>query len=120
MDYYFTGISAISKESRGYRLKAFELEDLNNLKSIGIIGEIGLNFYDINGNFINSHLDTKISKLDIEDIKKIRNIVIVAFGKEKVQALKAILKTKISNVLITVELSSSHLCPNDELKCLYR
>ena len=101
MDYYFTGIGTISTESRMFKLKAFTSDNIDVLKKSGIIGEIGLNFFDINGNFINSHLDKKISKLGIEDIKKIKNRVIIAFGKEKIDALKAILKTKIPNVLIT-------------------
>lgn len=101
MDYYFTGIGTISTESRMFKLKAFTSDNIDALKKSGIIGEIGLNFFDINGNFINSHLDKKISKLGIEDIKKIKNRVIIAFGKEKIDALKAILKTKIPNVLIT-------------------
>ena len=66
-----------------------------------IVGDVGLNFYDVNGNFIESDFKDRIVKLGIDKIKKIRNKIAIAFGPEKTEALKGFLKTGIADVVIT-------------------
>ena len=101
IDYYFTSLGAISKISRMYTLGGFGLEFLNTLIEKKIIGEVGLNFYDINGNFINAGMEDRTIKLSVEQIKKIKNKIVIAFGPEKIEAVKGFLKTGIADVLIT-------------------
>jgi len=101
IDYYFTSLGAISKISRMYTLGGFDLKFLNTLIEKEIIGEVGLNFYDINGNFINAGMEDRTIKLSVEQIKKIKNKIVIAFGPEKIDAIKGFLKTGIADVLIT-------------------
>lgn len=108
-DVYIAGISTISKESRMYTLGSFDLDFINSLKEKKIIGEVGLNFYDIEGNFIKPDFDGRIVKLNIDEILKIKNRVIMAFGKEKISALKGLLKTKVPTVLVTDEITALEL-----------
>jgi len=101
IDYYFTSLGAISKDSRMYTLGGFDLNFFNTLTEKKIIGEIGLNFYDINGNFINAGMEDRTIKLSVDEIRKSKNKVVIAFGQEKVDAIKGFLKTGIADVLIT-------------------
>jgi len=101
IDYYFTSLGAISKISRMYTLGGFDLEFLNTLIEKKIIGEIGLNFYDINGNFINAGMENMTIKLSVDEIKRIKNKIVIAFGPEKIDPIKGLLKTGIADVLIT-------------------
>lgn len=101
IDYYFTSLGAISKISRMYTLGGFDLKFLNTLIEKEIIGEVGLNFYDIDGNFINAGMEDRTIKLSVEQIKKIKNKIVIAFGPEKIDAIKGFLKTGIADVLIT-------------------
>ncbi len=101
IDYYITGVGVISKNSRTYTLGGFDLDFFRTLTSKKIVGDVGLNFYDINGNFIESDFEDRIVKLGIDKIKKIRNKIAIAFGPEKIEALKGFLKTEIADVFIT-------------------
>lgn len=101
LDYYIAGAGSISKYSRIYKFGGFSLEDLEKLQNQGIIGEIGLNFFNNNGEFVRTEIDEKIIKLDIKEIKKIKNKIVIAFGKEKVKALRGLLKSGIPDALIT-------------------
>lgn len=101
IDYYFAGLGAISESSRMYKLGGFDKVFLKELSDKKACGEIGLNFYDIDGNFINTSIDGRTVHLGIEDIKKMKNKIIISFGKSKVLSIKGFLKTKIADVLVT-------------------
>lgn len=101
LDYYITSFGTVSTDSRMYKLGGFDRNFIKALTKKKVIGEIGLNFYDIEGNFISTKVGEKIVNIKIDDIKKIKNKIIIGFGKEKVKALKGLLETKIPDILIT-------------------
>lgn len=101
IDYYITGIGTFSLNSRTYTLGGFDLNFFNSLIKKQIVGEVGLNFYDINGNFINAGMEDRTIKLNVDEIKKIKNKIAIAFGPEKVESLKGFLKTGLADVFIT-------------------
>ncbi len=101
IDYYFSSIGFISKKSRGFTLGVFDTKLLEELKEKKIVGEIGLNFFKANGEFVKSGMENRIINLSIEDIRKIKNKVLIAFGKEKIASLRGFLKTGIANTVIT-------------------
>ena len=79
---------------------------LHQLREKGIIGEIGWNFYNVNGKFIETGFENKIVNLSVSEIRKMKKKVTIAFGKEKIEVLKAFLKTGITNILITDSLTA--------------
>jgi deoxyribonucleoside regulator len=101
IDYYFTSLGTISKNSRMYTLGAFELSFINTLINKKIVGEVGLNFYDVDGNFVETGLENRTINISIDEIKRIKNKVVIIFGDDKVEALTGFLKTQIADVLIT-------------------
>jgi len=113
IDYYFAGVGAIIKNSHLYNPNGdFNQAMLNKLKDKKICGEMGLNFYDIDGNFIDSGLEERAIYLDINEIKKIKNIIVAAFGKEKITPMLGILRTGIISVLITDSITAQSLIYN--------
>jgi deoxyribonucleoside regulator len=109
IDYYFTGLGTIEENSRMYTLGGFDKKFLEELRDKQVCGEIGLNFYDINGNFVKTSIEGCIVHLDISEIKKMKNKVIMAFGKSKIDSLKGFLKTNIANLLITDSFTANRL-----------
>lgn len=109
IEYYFAGVGNITENSRMYTLGGFNLNFLHELRDKNVCGEIGLNFYDINGNFINVGIEDRIFNLDIEEIKKIKNTVIIAFGKLKIDPILGFLRTGIANILITDSITAQLL-----------
>jgi deoxyribonucleoside regulator len=109
IDYYFAGLGTISENSRMYTLGGFGLEFLKSLSTKDIAGEIGLNFFDTEGNFINTGIEDRTINMGIDEIRKIKNKVILCFGPEKVLPLKALLHAGIIDVLVTDSVTAESL-----------
>ena len=101
IDYYFHGIGTVSEKARLYPHHGFNQKFLKNLWDKGIVGEVGFNFFDIEGNFIKTEIDNRSVKLDADQIKKIKTKVAIVCGQEKVIPLKGFLKTGLCDVLVT-------------------
>ncbi len=101
INYYIAGVGPSNKKSRYYTLGYFDDDFIQQLEEKGVCGEIGLNFFDINGNFVATGMENRIINLGIEDIRKTKNKIIAAFGEDKIVPLKGLLKTNIPDVLIT-------------------
>ncbi len=101
IDYYFHGIGIVSKKARLYPHHGFDQEFIHRLKEKKIVGEIGFNFFDINGNFIETGIEDRSIRLSSSQIKKIKTRVAIACGNDKVIPLKGYLKTGLCDVLVT-------------------
>jgi deoxyribonucleoside regulator len=112
IDYYITGVGPISSDSRLYIYSGVNLDFIQNIRNKGAVGEIGWNFYDKDGNFIKTGVEDDIVNLPVSEIIKTKTKVTIAFGKEKVEVLKAFLKTNITNILITDSLTAQAILEN--------
>lgn len=106
IDYYFTSVGTISEKSRLYTFHGFDLDFLKQLSKKGIVGEFGLHFFDINGNFIDSGIEKRVINLPVEEIRQMKTKVAIVFGKEKIEAIRGFLKTGICDVFITDSLTA--------------
>jgi DNA-binding transcriptional regulator LsrR (DeoR family) len=75
-------------------------DNLEYLKSLGIVGDVNLNFIDGNGEPVANRLNDRVVALPITEIKKIRNSIGIAYGLRKNEVTKAVLKGRIVNILI--------------------
>ena len=101
IDYYISGLGAISESSRMYTLGGFDRDFIKELQEKGVYGEIGLNFFNKDGEFIKTSIDGRTVHFGIDDLRKMNTKVIIAFGKSKINPLCGFLKTGIADVLIT-------------------
>lgn len=85
------------------RVRYLNMFDDINLKEVyeKSIGDIVFNFYDAFGNFTVKQISDKIIGATAEDYLKIPFKIVVAYGEEKVKALKVALECKYLDVLIT-------------------
>ena len=79
----------------------------HNEKCISAVGDIATHFFDKNGNF----LDIYENKLcaSKENLKNARQTIAVASGKDKTEAIKGALRTKIIDTLITDEYTARRI-----------
>jgi|GEM_PF-3428687 len=101
IDYYFHGVGTVSEKARLYPHHGFDQGFLKSLWDKKIVGEVGFNFFDINGNFIKTELDDRSIKLNSDQIKKIKTKVAIVCGKDKINPLIGYLNTGFCDVLIT-------------------
>ncbi|MFK3939936.1 sugar-binding transcriptional regulator [Alkalihalobacillus sp. NPDC078783] len=75
-------------------------EDLVSLRKSGVVGDIGSRFYDVIGEQIKHPLNDRVIGLNLNELKKIPEVVGVAEGAHKVESLLIALKSGYLNVLI--------------------
>jgi DNA-binding transcriptional regulator LsrR (DeoR family) len=102
LDMAFVGIGAPVADSvlirDGSILSCTELDCL--LQS-GAVGDIALRFFDAQGQPIQSEIDRRVIGISFEQLRRIRRVVGIAGGPEKLQAIQGALRGKLINVLIT-------------------
>ena len=93
-------VGGLDDSSLNVRSKIFSQKSIANLKSSGAVGEVGGNFFNIDGKIISNEETTKILSADYSFFKKAKTILI-AGGKNKILQLKSVLKSAYFSGLIT-------------------
>jgi DNA-binding transcriptional regulator LsrR (DeoR family) len=75
--------------------------DLERLQELGAVGDIALRYMDKDGNPLGLEIDERIIGLTIEQIRKIPRVIGIAGGKDKHRMIRAALRGKILDVLVT-------------------
>ena len=75
----------------------------------GAVGDLLSHFIDKDGNPIENNLDNRLLSTPLEDLKKMNNVIGVAGGLNKVDAILAVLKGQYLDVLITDEETAAAL-----------
>jgi len=103
IDTAIIGISDLGMDSTLIKTGSFTLEDFKYLESLDVVGDVNLIFIDENGNHVPNKIDERIVRVPLEGLKKINNLIGVAFGKRKLRVLLGALRGQIINVLFTDE-----------------
>lgn len=101
VDTAFVGVSDLGNESSLIKTGSINKEDIEYIKSIGVIGDVNLIFINKDGEHVPNKIDERILRIPIERIKNIKNVITIALGKRKFEVLRAALKGKIINILLT-------------------
>jgi len=83
--------------STGYFSKA----DMGFLASRGVVGDICLQFYDINGNFEQIEQNKRVIGVNLDVLRKIDTVIGVACGEKKVKGIIGALNGGFLDVLVT-------------------
>lgn len=78
-------------------------EDLTKLKMKGAVGDVLLHFIDSEGNLIESDVEERLVSLSLNKLKSLKNVMCVAGGTNKIEAIHALLKGHYPNIFITDE-----------------
>ncbi|MCL5985498.1 MAG: hypothetical protein M1371_02925 [Actinobacteria bacterium] len=95
------GMGDLSENSTLYKMGNFKKHEISSLRNTGIIGDINTIFINKNGEYVENNLSKRILNLPLEKIKKIKNVIGIATGPEKIEVILAALKGKIINTLIS-------------------
>ena len=89
-------------------------EELCQLEALGAVGDIALRFFDASGRAIQHEICNRIIGLDLEQIKKIPRVMGVAGGEEKFEVIRAALRGKLIDVLVTDDRTALRLLEERE------
>jgi DNA-binding transcriptional regulator LsrR (DeoR family) len=84
-------------------------EQIDELKQRGMVGNIGLRFYDAEGRPVEHEVNHRMIALELEQIKRIPRVIGVAGGPDKVESIRAALRGSLINVLITDDRTATRL-----------
>ena len=84
-------------------------EAAEKLKAVGAVGDIALHFFDGDGRAVEHEINDRIIGLDLDQIKKIPRVIGVAGGAEKFEVIRAALRGKIIDVLVTDDQTADRL-----------
>lgn len=92
--------------SSGY----FDTNDVKKFKKQKAVGDICLQFYDINGGCEKFEFNNRVVGISLDDIKKIETVIGVACGEEKIEAIVGALNGNYIDVLITNYSNANTIC----------
>jgi DNA-binding transcriptional regulator LsrR (DeoR family) len=76
-------------------------EEFTHLQACGAVGDIALRFFDAQGRAVQHEICDRIIGLDLEQIKRIPRVIGAAGGEEKIEVIRAAVRGKLINVLVT-------------------
>jgi DNA-binding transcriptional regulator LsrR (DeoR family) len=76
-------------------------EEITDLRARNVAGDIALQFFDGEGQKVHHPLDNRIVGTDLERIRGLSRVIGVAGGAEKLQVVRAALRGRLINVLVT-------------------
>ncbi|MDR3717457.1 MAG: sugar-binding transcriptional regulator [Bryobacteraceae bacterium] len=89
--------------------KVMQPSAMDDLRARGAAGSINLRLFGADGKPFASEFDKRIIGLTLDEIKRIRRVVGVAGGFSKREAVKAALRGKLINVLVTDHITAQYL-----------
>ena len=109
IDTAILGMSDIGADSTMIKTGNFKIQDFKYLEGLGAVGDINLIFINESGDPVLTEIDERIVRAPIDKIKKINNVIGIAFGSKKIKIITGALKGKIINILITDEETAEKL-----------
>lgn len=76
-------------------------DTVDELAALGAVGDIGLRFYDAEGQAVSHEIDERITGLTLGQLVDILCVIGVAGGQEKLEVIRAALRGRLIDVLVT-------------------
>ncbi len=103
------GIGGMDSEATIIKNGIFNHADFLLLKMQGAVGDILSHFLDENGNTVQSSVEQRLVSTSLEELRAMDNVIGVAGGEQKVDAIHAALKGGYLDTLITDETTAEAL-----------
>jgi DNA-binding transcriptional regulator LsrR (DeoR family) len=113
-DIALVGIGVPVPDSVVMQAGAILEEEVEQLRAQKAVGDIALRFFDGGGRPIQNELNDRIIGLDLDQIKRIPRVVGVAGGAEKFEVIRAALRGRFVNVLVTDDRIATRLLEDAE------
>ncbi|HSV31574.1 MAG TPA: sugar-binding transcriptional regulator [Atribacteraceae bacterium] len=98
------GIGSVDVRHSIYSLTGFiDYHELEALKQKKAVGDIAGQFYNIQGDILDTPLHQRTVAIPLEDIRTMHNVIGIAGGEEKVAAILGALRGRFIKILITDE-----------------
>ena len=109
-DIALLGIGVLTRDTIVMRGKNnIAWSEMEDLRKRGAVGDITLRFFDRHGVLVPSDVDQRVVGLNLDEIRCIENVVGIAGGLGKVEAIHGALAGKLIKVLVTDNVTAQEL-----------
>lgn len=95
------GVTAALQQQGEYDVNVLK-EQYENDENM-VVGDIGARRYNLKGDFQDNDYNSKVMGISEEDLRKVKNVICIAAGKQKVLPIIGALRTKVIDYFITDE-----------------
>lgn len=88
-------------------------DDINQLSTKSVIGDINSQFYDVSGNFQEMPINNQVIGIDLDSLQKVKRVIGVANGSHKANAIKVALENRFIDILITDDVTAKKILGDD-------
>ncbi|WCG22846.1 sugar-binding transcriptional regulator [Vagococcus lutrae] len=103
------GIGGIDEAATIIKTQILSKNDFIKLEMKGAVGDILMHFIDKDGNLVASDIEEKLVSISLDKVKDFDNVIGVAAGINKIEAIQAALRGGYINTLITDEKTALQL-----------
>lgn len=108
------GIGGMNEDATIVKSGVLNKNDLLYLQMQGAVGDVLSHFIDKDGNSVNTDFEDRLISISLDKLKELKNVIGVAAGKSKLNAIKATLKGKYIDILVTDENTAIKLLEGPE------
>jgi len=109
------GIGGMEEEATIVKSSIINKNDVLYLKMQGAVGDLLCHFIDKDGNLVNADIEDRLISTPLNTLKNLDNVIGVSAGSEKVDAIRAVLRGKYLDVLVTDEETALKLLVTEEI-----
>ncbi|WP_208590026.1 sugar-binding transcriptional regulator [Gracilibacillus suaedae] len=91
-----------------------EQKDMEQLRKIGVVGDMGFRFFNRNGEPVDSSFNKKVIGISLDQLREIKKVIAVVSGAHKAESVLAALKGNYINVLVSDEQMATELLHESE------
>lgn len=84
-------------------------KEIDLLREYNVVGDIGSKFFDVDGNCDLNPLNKRVIGIELEQLRKIKTVVGIAYGAYKSESIYAALKNKYLDVIITDDVAATKI-----------
>ncbi|OOM10404.1 sugar-binding transcriptional regulator [Clostridium saccharobutylicum] len=106
------GIGSMSENATTLKSGILSKNDILFLKLKGAIGDVLCHFVDKDGKLVDSNIESRLITTSLDTLHRLKNVIGVAAGDEKVDAIKAVLNGGYIDILVTDESTALKLLEN--------
>ncbi len=109
VDTLFLGVGSLASNAVLNDGASFPAGTLDELRAAGAVGDVALRFFDADGAFVRTSLDDRVLGITAEQLRRVRRVVAVAGGADKLDAIAAALRAGMVHVLVTDQRTAREL-----------
>ena len=93
-------VSSLSPDASVARYEVFSAEELGRIQNAGVVCATNFNFIDAQGTFVDTEFDRRMIKLNLDELRGLHSLIVVAVGSRKVAPIRAALSGGFVDILV--------------------